>query len=117
MRQHTQLADVAFYYANRKCSRNKNNGKTIAETLGTTVTNHPQLNIPNNSVDISRTFATSRIKVNEQAIIELYAYFADYVFGVIREIEGIDPNRIWGFILSQSPTDLSYKDLFTLGNK
>jgi len=95
---------------------NKGNGLTIAETLGSTIATHPQLNIPNNSFDISRVFKTSRIKVNEQSLIELYAYFADYMSSVIREIENINPKRVLGLIPSQYSTDLSYSDIFILGN-
>ena len=116
LRQHTQLADIAFATVNKTCYQNRGNGQTIAQTLGTTTANHPQLNIPNESIDINRVFATSRIKLNEQALIELYAFFADYLSGVIREIEGVNPNRILGFVPPQSTTDLSYKDIFTLGN-
>lgn len=116
LKLHIQLADIALSKANKKCLRNKNNGKTIGETLGSTTVKHPQLNIPNNPKDIGRVFATSRIKINEQAIIELYAYFADYVSGVIREFENTNPNRILGLIPPQTPTDLSYKDVFVLGN-
>lgn len=113
---HVQLADVAFTRINRYCSRKKGNGKTIGETLGTTNVKHPQLNEPNDSKEISRIFATSRIKINEQAIIELYAFFADYLSGVIREMERVNPNRVLGIVPPDNPTDLSFKDVFTLGS-
>lgn len=113
---HVQLADVAFTRINRYCSRRKGNGKTVGETLGTTNAKHPQLNEPNESIEISRIFATSRIKINEQAIIELYAFFADYLSSVIREMEGVNPNRILGIVPPDSPTNLSFKDVFTLGS-
>jgi hypothetical protein len=116
LRLHTQLADIAFATVNKICYQARGNGQTIAQTLGTTTVKHPQLNIPNESIDIKNVFATSRIKINEQALIELYAFFADYVSGVIREIEGINPNRILGFVPPKSSTNLSYKDIFTLGN-
>ena len=116
IKQHTQLADLAFKKINRICVNHRANGLTIAETLGSTIALHPQLNIPNNSIDISRVFKTSRIKVNEQSLIELYAYFADYMSGIIREIENINPKRVLSLIPPQNPTDLSYSDIFTLGN-
>lgn len=116
LKQHSQLVDLAFKSVNRACVSNKGNGLTIAETLGSTIATHPQLNIPNNSFDISRVFKTSRIKVNEQSLIELYAYFADYMSSVIREIENINPKRVLGLIPSQYSTDLSYSDIFILGN-
>lgn len=116
LKTHVQLADVAFTRINRKCSRNRGNGKSIGETLGTNAVKHPQLNEPNESIEINKVFATSRIKINEQALIELYAFFADYMSSVIREMENTNPNRILGVVPPDSPTDLSYKDIFMLGN-
>lgn len=116
LKTHVQLADVAFTRINRKCSRNRGNGKSIGETLGTNTAKHPQLNEPNESIEINKVFATSRIKINEQALIELYAFFADYMSSVIREMENTNPNRILGVVPPDSPTDLSYKDVFSLGS-
>lgn len=116
LKTHVQLADVAFTKINYKCSQNRGNGKSIGETLGTTSLKHPQLNEPNESIEIRKVFATSRIKINEQALIELYAFFADYISSVIREMENTNPNRILSVVPPDSPTDLSYKDVFTLGN-
>ena len=116
LKMHIQLADIALTKINKICSRRKGNGKTIAETLGGTIANYPQLNGPNEIAEIKRVFSTSRIKVSEQAIIELYAYFADYVSGIIRELENTHPTRILGIVPPQNSTDLSYKDIFTLGS-
>lgn len=116
LKTHIQLSDIALTKLNRICVSNNGNGRTIAETLNRTVANYPQLNGPNESIEIRRVFTTSRIKVNEQAVIELYAYFADYLSGVIRELENTNPTRILGLITPKSSTDLSYKDIFTLGS-
>ena len=116
LKMHIQLTDIALTKINKICSRQNGNGKTIAETLGRTIANYPQLNGPNEAAEIKRVFSTSRIKVSEQAIIELYAYFADYVSGIIRELENTHPTRILGIIPPQNPTDLSYKDILTLGS-
>lgn len=115
LKQHAQLTDVALSTICKTCLQNSGNGKTIGKTLFTTTKKHPQLNIPNEKLDISRTFTTSRIKINEQTLIELYAYFADYLSSVIREIEGINPHRILNLIPPQSPVNMSYKDIFTYG--
>ena len=48
-------------------------------------------------------------------LLIMYAYFADYVSGVIRELENTHPTRILGIVPPQCPTDLSYKDILTLG--
>lgn len=116
LKTHVQLADVAFTHINRKCIRYRGNGRSIGETLGTNVAKHPQLNEPNDSIEISKVFATSRIKINEQALIELYAFFADYMSSVIREMENINPNKILSVVPPNSPTKLSYNDIFMLGN-
>ena len=116
LKTHVQLADVAFTRINHICSRKRGNGKSIGETLGTSTAKHPQLNEPNESIEINKVFTTSRIKINEQALIELYAFFADYLSSVIREMENINPNRILGVVPPNSPTELSFKDVFILGN-
>ena len=116
LKMHIQLADIALTKINKECSQHVGNGRTIAETLGRTTARYPQLNGPNETAEIRRVFSTSRIKVSEQAIIELYAYFADYVSGVIRELENTHPTRILGIVPPQCPTDLSYKDILTLGS-
>lgn len=116
LKQHLQLADVVLTNANKICSKNAGNGKTIAETLSSSLATHAQLNIPNESIDISRTFATSRKKLNEQAIIELYAIFADYLSSIIRELENTKPQRILNLVPPENSTDLSYADIFSLGS-
>lgn len=116
LKMHIQLVDIALTKINRMCSRQNGNGMTIAETLGRAIVDYPQLNGPNETAEIKRVFSTSRIKVSEQAIIELYAYFADYLAGVIRELENTHPTRILGIVPPKSPTDLSYKDILTLGS-
>lgn len=116
LKQHLQLADVVLTNANKVCSKNAGNGKTIADTLSSSLATHTQLNIPNESIDISRTFATSRKKLNEQAIIELYAIFSDYLSSIIRELENTKPQRILNMVPSDTSTDLSYADIFSLGS-
>lgn len=116
LKQHLQLMDLSLTLANKRCSNNKGNGKTIAETLKSDLISHPQLNTPNQRVDISRTFATSRKKLNEQAIIELYANFSDYLSSVIRELENTRPQQILSLVPPGSETSLTYKDVFTLGS-
>lgn len=114
LKQHLQLLDLALTRANKLCTKKKANGKTIAETLSSNLTSHPQLNIPNQSIDIKRTFATSRKKVNEQAIIELYACFSDYLSSVIRELENNRPQQILPLVPSNTGTSLTYSDIFRL---
>lgn len=116
LKQHLQLLDVSLTRANKVCSRNKGNGKMIADTLYSDIGTHPQLNIPNKKLDIMRTFATSRKKVNEQAIIELYAYFSDYLSSIIRELENTRPQQILTMIPSDAEVSLKYSDIFKLAS-
>ena len=116
LKQHLQLMDVSLTRANKHCAKYSGNGKLIAETLKVTTASHPQLNIPNQSKDISRTFATSRKKLNEQAIIELYANFSDYLSSVIRELENTRPQQILSIVPPNSDTFLTYKDVFIIGS-
>ena len=62
--------DIALTVANKNCKMEAEDSVTIADALGSDVNAHPQLNAPARTIDINRTFATSRIKINEQAIIE-----------------------------------------------
>lgn len=108
--------DVSLTRANKQCSKHSGNGKLIVETLNASIVSHPQLNIPNQRKDISRTFTTSRKKLNEQAIIELYAYFSDYLSSVVRELENTRPQQILSLVPADADTSLKYKDIFMLGS-
>ena len=86
LKQHLQLLDLSLILANNKAIESKDSGKSIREILGAKKGKHLQLNIPNKSKDISRTFITSRKKLNEHAIIELYRIYSDYIRNVIAEM-------------------------------
>ena len=74
LKQHLQLIDLSLTLACKCCNKEKDNGKNIATTLHAVSGTHLQLNIPNKTTDIKRTFAYSRRKLNEQAIIEPVSY-------------------------------------------
>ena len=84
--QHLQLSDLALTLANNKANSLKDNGKSIGETLGAKTGKHLQLNIPNQPIDIKRTFVTSRNKLNEQALIDLYRIYSDYIRNIVTEV-------------------------------
>lgn len=113
---HLQLLDISLTRANKVCSKNKNNGRMIVETLSSDIVTHPELNIPNQVTEIRRAFTTSRKKVNEQAIIELYAYFSDYLSSIIRELENTRPQQILTMIPSDAEVSLKYSDIFKLAS-
>ena len=123
LKQHLQLMDIALSSANKICLKSKNEETTIAAALKSSVKKHPQLNIPNKQIDISRTITTSRIKINEQAIIELYAAFSDHLTSIVSELaHSASKLKILGLISAIHPettrdnNKLSYKDIFELAS-
>ena len=120
LNQHLQLMDIALTVANKKCKEQAKDTMTIAEALSSDVNIHPQLNAPARTIDINRTFTTSRIKINEQAIIELYAAFSDYCLSLIKELaHSNSKKRILGLYYStnqKSQDSLSYKAILDLGS-
>ena len=87
LKQNLELLDVSLTLANKVCvDKNKQESLSIAEALGSNIQKHPQLNHPNKSKDVNRTFRTVRIRLNEQTIITLYKCFSDYMTNIIREI-------------------------------
>ncbi|MBR1449588.1 MAG: hypothetical protein IJ588_14955 [Prevotella sp.] len=116
LKQHLQLSDLALTLANKKAAGLAGNGQKIAEVLGGSLDTHMQLNIPNEKRDISRAFITSRNKLHEQAIIELYGEFSNYVANVISEIEHKNPMRFLSLLSENSENGIKYKDIITIGN-
>ncbi len=112
--------DIAITVANKNCKKEAEDSMTIAEALGSDINTHPQLNAPAKTIDINRTFATSRIKINEQAIIELYAAFSDYCLSLIKELaHSTSKKKILGlyYTTKQNSQDtLSYVDILDLGS-
>ena len=115
LKQHLQLMDMALKITDKHCRKNGKDNITVAESLGTTLEEYPQLNMPAKVKDIGRAFATSRIKVNEQAIIELYAAFSDYLVSIIHELaHGNNRNELLCLIESKNDNDskVTYKQIF-----
>lgn len=116
LNQHLQLLDLALTMSNAACTKKEKTVKTMAEALQSNLHTHPQLNIPNLPKDIKRTFTTSRKKANEQALIELYAYFSEYLSSIIRELEGNDPKRVISLIPGNGEFALKYVDIFNMSS-
>lgn len=116
LKQHLQLSDLALRLANKKANSCAENGMKIAEVLGGSLDTHRQLNIPNEKKDISRTFITSRNKLHEQAIIELYSEFSNYIANIISEIEHKQPKRFLSILSETNENGIKYKDIIHIGN-
>ena len=71
-------------------------------------------NIPNKTTDIKRTFAYSRRKLNEQAIIELYRLFSDYISNIVSELFKNNPYQLFGAITDKNERALFYHEIIQL---
>ena len=116
LKQHLQLSDLALTLANKRAIKLAGSGKKIAEALGGDMNTYRQLNIPNESTDISRTFITSRKKLHEQAIIELYSVFSSYFASIIVEIEHKQPKRFLEVMSGNSERSIEYEEIIRIGN-
>ena len=85
LKQNLELLDASLTLANKVCkSKNEQEDLSIAKALNSNIERHPQLNHPNKTTDINRTFSTVRIRLNEQTMITLYKCFSDYMTNIIR---------------------------------
>ena len=116
LKQHLQLMDLALTQAKKVCDSKKAENGTIAAALTSNTRQYLQLNIPNNANEINRVVAFSRKKLNEQAVIELYRLFSDYLFNTIRDLSHNTPNKLLEVINAKDDRSLSYKELIELGN-
>lgn len=116
LKQHLQLSDLALTMANKACTKAKGNKKKIYETLGAKPNTHTQLNHPNEEIDIKRTFITSRNKLNEQAIVDLYGLFSLYIYSLVKELSHKDPKKILGLMSNKTESSLKYPEIIDLGS-
>lgn len=116
LKQHLQLMDLALTQAKKVCDSKKIENGTIATALTSNARQYLQLNIPNDAKGINRVVAFSRKKLNEQAFIELYRLFSDYLFNTIRDLSHTAPNKLLQIISTNNDRALSFKELIELGN-
>ena len=116
LKQHLQLSDLAITLANKKANSVTDNGKKIAEVLGGSLDTHRQLNLPNQKEVIKLAIVTSRKKLHEQAIIELYSEFSNYMSCIISEMEHKQPKRFLSILAQDSEQGIKYHDIIKIGN-
>lgn len=114
LNQHIQLVDRSLCIANRYVAKSKKS--TLANALKCTTDTHPQLNIPCNPSDIGRTYATSRKKIHEQAIIELYRIFSNYIRNLIEEFIHTDPYPLLNAVCDSKDNVVDFKKIISLNN-
>lgn len=110
LNRYLQLMDNALRIANNLCNQKKKEEISIAKALGSTELRHNQLNVPNRKNDIKRTFVFARNKLNEQALVELYSLFSDYLANVIGELTHVKPTQILS-ILSGTDNSVTFPDI------
>ena len=114
MKQHLQLMDASLVNANKIChsvAKDKS-VKTIADALKSSV-DYPQLNTPCKTKDINRTFITARIKVHEQAIVDLYSYYMAYLFNLTKEFMTINTVTLIREVAPNQNNKMSYEDILS----
>lgn len=116
MKQTFQMADLALTMAQKHCMKEAGKGKKIAETMGGSLSTHLQLNIPDNKLDIQRTFITSRNRQNQQALVELFRAFSYYIKSVVMEMAHQDPIKLQGILSNKADRTLTYPDIINLGS-
>lgn len=115
LKRHQQLSDLALTNANKLAKKHIGKKKNIATALGGKLHTHSQLNVPNTTTDIGREFITSRNKLNEQVIVELYRIFSDYLFNIIKEIEHKQPKRMLSLLSNKKDREIAYDKIIALG--
>lgn len=115
LNQHLQLTDLALTKANNIANMEVGNSRRIGKVLGGSLKVYRQLDIPNEKSDIRRTFITSRNKLHEQAIVELYRLFSNYIVSIITEIEHNNPRQFLS-ALDDKERSVKYEDIIAIGN-
>ena len=111
---HIQLVDRSLAIANKYVIANKKDNIAIA--LKCNVNSHPQLNIPCNNKDLGRVYATSRKKIHEQAIVELYRIFTNYIRNIIEEFIHTDPYPLLQVVCENKDNKIEFKKIISIGN-
>ncbi len=114
--QHIQLLDAALLLSDRRASGSLSNESTLADALDSNTRKYPRLNIPNTSSERSRVFAYSRSKLHEQAIIDLYRLFSEYIRNLIFEFIQVDPARLLETVARNKDNVLSFDRILKLGD-
>ncbi|MGN1232861.1 MAG: hypothetical protein ACI4UJ_05375 [Candidatus Cryptobacteroides sp.] len=111
---HIQLVDSSLTIANNHV--NKNPKENVALALHCSTDTHPQLNVPCTKKDIGRIYTTSRKKIHEQAIVELYSIFATYIRNIIEEFIYTDPYPLLRVVGENKDNKIEFKKIISIGN-
>lgn len=119
LKQNLELLDASLTLANKVCkSKNEQEDLSITKALNSNIERHPQLNHPNKTTDINRTFSTVRIRLNEQTIITLYKCFSDYMTNIIREmIETNNSENLISLVAGNKADSMTFMDIIRFDDK
>lgn len=92
LQQHSQIICVSLNKLYNQLQLNKNNEKTIAETLRLSADKYPKLNIP--STQYARVINFSKGENSDYCFLELYNLFSYYMRDILREMYQLHPKSI-----------------------
>lgn len=114
LNRHIQLVDRSLTIANNYV--NKNPKDNVALALHCSTNTHPQLNVPCTKKDIGRIYTTSRKKIHEQAIVELYRIFANYIRNIIEEFMHTEPCNLLKAVGDNTDNKIEFKRIISIAD-
>lgn len=105
LQQHSQVVDASLIRMINKLKPNRNNGKTITNTLRISSEKYPELNIP--CTEYARVINYSRRENSDYCFLELYNLFAYYMKDILKEMYQLRPKSI----TEKSNKELTYSKL------
>lgn len=114
--QHIQLLDASLLLADRKTAGANPPLPTLAEALDFTTKRYPRLNIPNTHKERNRVIAYSRSKLHEQAIIDLYRLFSEYIRNLIVEFIHVNPSQLLETVARNKDNTMTFDQILKLGD-
>lgn len=109
---HIQLVDRSLTIANNYVKKHPKDN--VARALLCSTETHPQLNVPCTKKDIGRIYTTSRKKIHEQAIVELYRIFATYIRNITEEFMHTDPCNLLKAAGENKDNKIEFKKIISL---
>lgn len=116
LRQHVQLSDLCYTQGNVLCAKKKDEEISIADALKAKEGSHMQLRMHNDGRNIGMVFANSRAMINQQAIVDLYSSFAEYLSSIVASITKVSPYTIRPILEGKEEYSIKFHDLVKLGN-
>lgn len=92
LQQHSQVIDASLTRTFNSLKPNRNNGKTITDTLRISSNKYPKLNIP--CTEYARVINYSRRENSDYCFLELYNLFAYYMKDILMEMYKLRPKSI-----------------------